>query len=301
MPQPTKPNGCPPDILNAHKSHPRRFRQSRLIYPVLSRRSRGISVGVNLSPHKRCNFDCPYCQVDRTTSGEPDPLPYDLEIMEAELRQTILSIMSGDIYSYTPFDETPAAFRRLNDIALSGDGEPTAEKDFLATCRVCARVKAELGLEQVKLVLITNATRLHRSQVQQGLEILDRHQGQIWAKLDAGSDAYYRFINKTSIPFRRVLDNLLDAARVRPIVIQSLFVRFNGEPIDGKEVAAYAQRIDDILQAGGQITAIQLHTIARPPADGRLTGLSPIELDQIAGQLQQTLTLPIQTYYGDSA
>src|SRR5260221_294117 len=51
------------------RRHPRAYGKNFYVYPVLSRRARGISIGVNLNPDKVCNFDCIYCQVDRTTPG----------------------------------------------------------------------------------------------------------------------------------------------------------------------------------------------------------------------------------------
>ena len=56
----------PLDVLRDHR---RDFSDNRYVYPVVSRRSRGVSIGVNLNPDKVCNFDCVYCQVDRTTPG----------------------------------------------------------------------------------------------------------------------------------------------------------------------------------------------------------------------------------------
>ena len=51
------------------KDHRRDLGENRYVYAVVSRRARGLSIGVNLNPDKVCNFDCPYCQVDRTTPG----------------------------------------------------------------------------------------------------------------------------------------------------------------------------------------------------------------------------------------
>ena len=51
------------------RNHARELAGNRYIYAVVSRRSRGLSIGINLNPDKACNFDCPYCQVDRTTPG----------------------------------------------------------------------------------------------------------------------------------------------------------------------------------------------------------------------------------------
>ena len=139
----------------------------------------------------------------------------------------------------------PPHLRRLNDIAFSGDGEPTTYKNFDEIIEQCAAVKrdaelrsAECGVRSetsdsalpiphspLKMVLITNASMFHRPHVQRGLEILDENNGEIWAKLEAGTDEYYHLIERTPIPFRQILDNITAAARVRPLVIQSLFMR----------------------------------------------------------------------------
>mgnify|MGYP003487688617 CR=1 FL=1 len=69
-------------------------------------------------------------------------------------------------------------------------------------------MKRRRGLTDVKLVLITNASMFHRPHVERGLAILDANQGEIWAKLEAGTDEYYQLIERTKIPFRQVLDNI---------------------------------------------------------------------------------------------
>lgn len=287
--------------MQAHQDHPRHFKQNCFVYPVLSRRSSGISIGINISPHKGCNFDCLYCQVDRSPDQPKAPV-YSTTQMADELREMIHQVLSGHLFSLAPFDQTPQLLRRLNDIALSGDGEPTAEKDFLATCREVVQIKSDLNLDSLKIVLITNATMFHKPAVQQGLQLLDKHQGQIWAKLDAGTEAFYHFINKTRIPFQQVLDNLTQAACQRPLYIQTLFTRINGRRLDQNEVAAFTDRINAIGAAGGKITAIQLHTIARPPADSRVSSLANDELDEIAAEIRTSLSpsIPLELYYGRS-
>ena len=88
------------------------------------------------------------------------------------------------------------------------------------------------------MVLITNASMFHRPHVQRGLEILDQNQGEIWAKLEAGTEEYYKLVERTPIPFRQILENITSAAKVRPIVIQALFMRIAGEPPSAAEQAA---------------------------------------------------------------
>src|SRR6266576_5683657 len=104
-------------LVSLHTRHPRRFEENRFVYPVLSRRSEGISVGVNLNPDKVCNFDCIYCQVDRTSQSETRFVA-TRQLLQ-ELEGTLRLIGSGEIYRTEKFRETPAALRRLNDIAFS--------------------------------------------------------------------------------------------------------------------------------------------------------------------------------------
>src|SRR6267143_906869 len=83
-------------VTSLHTHHPRRFEENRFVYPVLSRRSEGISVGVNLNPNKVCNFDCIYCQVDRTTQSETRFV--EMEQLVGELDETLELVASGRLY-----------------------------------------------------------------------------------------------------------------------------------------------------------------------------------------------------------
>jgi wyosine [tRNA(Phe)-imidazoG37] synthetase (radical SAM superfamily) len=277
--------------------HPRSFESNRYVYPVVSRRSGGISIGVNLNLDKICNFDCAYCQVDRTELGTRDFV--EIEQLVAELDATIDLIRSGRIFE-TRFQHTPEPFRRLNDIAFSGDGEPTTYRNFDEVVAACAEVRRRHGLDDVKLVLITNASMFHRPAVRRGLEILDANNGEIWAKLDAGTDDYYKLIIRTAIAFQRILANLLDAARARPIVIQSLFMRVNGDPPPREEQYAYCDRLNEILAGGGKIKLVQIHTIARAPAESWVAALSHAEVDALADLVRRRTTLPVAAFYGSA-
>src|SRR5690349_1293057 len=101
-------------IVSLHTQHPRRFEDNRFVYPVLSRRSGGISIGVNLNPDKVCNFDCIYCQVDRRTTSETRFVA--MEQLLEELEHTLQLVASGELFEHGKFKETPAELRRLNDI-----------------------------------------------------------------------------------------------------------------------------------------------------------------------------------------
>ncbi len=279
-----------------HTLHERSFDAYRFVYPVLSRRSRGLSIGVNLNPDKLCNFDCIYCQVDRTTRSETRFV--ELDDLLVELRELLGLASTGEIFETPKFRGTPQELRRLNDIAFSGDGEPTTYLNFDEIISACAAVKREAGLDKVKMVLITNASMFHRPHVQRGLETLDANQGEIWAKLEAGTDEYYHLIDRTTIPFRQILDNITSAARVRPLVIQSLFMRVHGEGPSQAELEAFCDRLAEIVAAGGQLRLAQVYTVARPPAESFVTPLADAEVDAIAELIRQRVGLPAASFYG---
>jgi wyosine [tRNA(Phe)-imidazoG37] synthetase (radical SAM superfamily) len=283
-------------VLSPHTAHPRLFRDSKFVYPVLSRRSRGISVGINLNPDKVCNFDCIYCQVDRRSAAVTRFVETD-RLLE-ELERTLDLVTTGEIYRDERFSAVPEPLRRLNDIAFSGDGEPTTFRNIGEIVEKVAAVKRRRDLEAVKLVMITNASMFHRPGVRKALATLDGNNGEVWAKLDAGTEAYYQLIDRTTVPFRRVLDNLLDAARVRPLVIQSLFMRVDGAGPSADEVAAFCDRLNEIRAGGGAIDRVQVYTIARPPAESFVTPLTDAEVDTIAAEVRARAKVPVEAYYG---
>jgi wyosine [tRNA(Phe)-imidazoG37] synthetase (radical SAM superfamily) len=286
------------EVLKLHTAHPRLFHENTFVYPVLSRRSRGLSIGINLNPDKVCNFDCIYCQVDRRTAAVTDFVA--VEQLLAELEGTLDLVASGAIYTDEQFRQTPAPLRRLNDIAFSGDGEPTTFRNIDRIVADVASLKQRRGLETVKLVLITNASMFHRPRVREALAILDRNQGEIWAKLDAGTEAYYRQIERTPIPFERILTNLRDAARLRPLVIQSLFLRVDGAGPPPGEITAFCDRLNEIRTAGGMLDRVQVYTVARRPAEDCVGPLSPQEVDAIAATVRTLVQVPVEAYYGAS-
>ena len=293
-----RPMQEPPPNSSQFVVHQRRFAANRYVYPVLSRRAGGISIGVNLSLDKFCNFHCIYCQVDLAEPGKKETV--DLEKLAEELDQTIELVVSGRIYEGPQFRNTPASLRRLNDIALSGNGEPTACDNFDQALDVCAAIRRRYGLDDLKLVLITNATLLHRPRVRRALEVLDANGGEIWAKLDAGTEEYYRLVDRSAVPWRQILDNLRDAALQRPIVIQSLFMCIRGEEPSPDELEAYCDRLCEIKAAGGQIKLVQIHTIARKPAEPWAASLTNAQVDSIAERVRSRTGLAVAAYYGSS-
>ena len=267
--------------------HSRSYRENLYVYPVLSRRARGVSIGVNLNPDKVCNFDCVYCQVDRTVA--PRVRRVDEPRLAAELRAMLEDARDGRLFERPEFDGVPEGLMAVRDICFAGDGEPPSYPRFLEVVRDVLAIRREAGFADLKVIVLTNATLIDRPRVREALRLIDEAHGELWLKLDAGTEAYYRLVDRTSIPLARVLRNIRAAARVRPVVLQSLFMKVHGEPPPPEEVAAYCDRVRGILRAGGRLSLIQIYTVSRRPAEAYVTPLPDDGVDALAAEVRRRL------------
>jgi wyosine [tRNA(Phe)-imidazoG37] synthetase (radical SAM superfamily) len=192
--------------------------------------------------------------------------------------------------------------RRINDIAFSGDGEPTTFPGFLEACRIAAATRAQWARPETKIVVLSNMTMAHRSAIQQAFALLDQHHGEICAKLETGTAEIYDAIDRSAVPFHIILDNILATGKIRPIVIQSLFMRLHNEPPTAGQFAAYLDRLDEVIAADCRIKLIQVYTVARKPAEPYVSALSSAELASLARRASERLPdIPIKTYPGGDA
>lgn len=283
-----------PSRLQAVRDHDRVFGEYLYVYPVISRRSRGLSLGVNLNPDKRCNFDCIYCEVDRRTPPRTQVL--EVPRLREELRHLVRRVKAGELAALGRFAEAPALAGEIKDIAFSGDGEPTMVPNFYECVEAVVEVKVAEALTPTKIVLITDAAGLDKADVRRGIELMDRHQGEIWGKLDAGTEAYYRLVNRSHIRWERILKNLLETARVWPLVIQSLFLRVHGQPMLPAELEAYCARLNELVQQGARIKEVHAYTVARPTPEPFATALSAEELEAMAQIIRQRTGLTVHSF-----
>ena len=286
----------PRERVDAFLDHSRSFEGLRYVYPVVSRRSGGLSIGVNLNPDKICNFDCVYCQVDRTTPAAVTHV--DLEVLAAELEALVDRVVDGRLWSHPRLSQTPEHLRRFNDIAFSGDGEPTTEKQFPQAITLAADLLARRSLTDVMMVLITDASCLHHKRVIEGLDTMHASNGVIWAKLDAGTAEYYKQVSRSMVPFSRVLTNLATTARSYRMVVQSLFFEMHGVPPTDEEIARYIERLIE-LELEGTIDEVHIYTIARTPAEPWCTPLRDAQVDTIVSAVEAAaVKAPVRGFYG---
>jgi len=270
---------------------PRDFLGNRFVYAVISSRARGLSLGVNVNPDKRCNFDCSYCEVDRRLQPREGRL--DVEAMASELRRAIDFIQGGKLAGRPCFQSLPAELLKLRQVALSGDGEPTLAAEFVEAVQAVVRVRA-VG-RFFKIVLYSNGTGLDQPHVLRGLEFLTKSD-EIWIKLDGGTQPFIDKVNRPDVPLEKILGNILLVGRQRPVIIQSLFPAVHGEEPPFEEINEYALRLKELKAGGAQISMVQIYSAARPGVNAEWGHLPLRVLSQIAQAVRQTAGLRAEVF-----
>lgn len=281
-------SGCPQTAFGS----PRDFLDNRFVYTVVSPRARGLSVGVNLSPEKICNFSCIYCEVHR--NGDPRQ-PLDVEVMAAELKKTLQLVWAGRLRERPCYRALPDELLQLRHVALSGDGEPTLSPKFADALQAVVHVRALGGFPFFKLVLLTNGTGLDLPHVQQGLKYFTRSD-EIWVKLDGGTQAYVNKVNRPQVPLEKVLANIRLLGRQRPLVIQSLFPAINEEQPPLEEIDQFARRLLELKNAGAEISLVQIYSATRPTTHSECGHLPLKVLSRIAQTVRQTTGLKAEVF-----
>jgi wyosine [tRNA(Phe)-imidazoG37] synthetase (radical SAM superfamily) len=254
------------------------------VYPVVSRRAGGVSVGVNLNVNNACNWKCIYCQVPGLQRGAAPPV--DLEKLRSELTGFLRDVIDGDFMQRC----VPEQARRLNDIALSGNGEPTSAPEFASVIEVIGEVRRAVSIaDEVKTVLISNGSLMHQREVREGLRKLQPINGEVWFKLDSATRDGMRRMNGTRMGLNRVARNLQIAADACPAWIQTCVLAIDGAAPSETEQAAYLEFIGEQLSQGVPIRGVLLYGLARqsyqPEAD-RLSSLPASWLEAYAERIR---------------
>lgn len=270
------------DHLPGPEFHPRGRGEAAVIYPVISRRARGLSLGINLFPdRKQCTYNCPYCEVRPFSAPDSRIEP---GMVEAGLR----AFFAHEWRTYSEQFE-------LRDISVSGNGEPTLSP-FLGEALKAARAvlremtDAEPGLARVPVVLITNSSGFLRPDICEMLErFSQRARLEVWAKLDGGSPAMHRILSGSEFAYGRIVDAIAGFAVRVPIKLQTMLCRDSRSGRILFDAEGYLATLQSLVQRKARIGAIQLYTVARPPAEPWIAGLDDAELLTIAGRVRAAL------------
>jgi wyosine [tRNA(Phe)-imidazoG37] synthetase (radical SAM superfamily) len=241
----------------------------RAVYgPVRSRRL-GVSLGLNLLPQhsKICSFDCPYCQCGFNTPRAPGSRwPSPDEVVHGLARVL-------------------ARLPALPDwITFSGNGEPTLHPRFPTVVDRVLAIRAEVA-PKTRVAILSNglATGQTGGAVHAALMRLDARM----MKLDPG-------------PMERVngarydADQLVTAYRaLKPYAIQAMVVK--GRGWDGSSDESVTAWVPQLVRADPD--AVQLYSLARPPADATVQNVPRERLDQMAIAIREALPrCPVEVF-----
>jgi wyosine [tRNA(Phe)-imidazoG37] synthetase (radical SAM superfamily) len=255
------------------------------VYPVISRRAGGVSVGINLNPNNACNWACVYCQVPNLVRGTAPDI--EMPLLEKELRTLLDVILHGDFMQ----TQVPDGARRLNDIALSGNGEPTSSKQFLDVIDLIGRIKQEFGLmRKVKLILITNGSLMDKTRVQAGVKRMAELDGEVWFKIDSATSSGMRRINQIRTSPDKHFERLSLSAMLCPTWIQTCLFAVDDKPPEQAELDAYLALVKRANAEKLPLKGVLLYGLARPslqPGAEHLSALSEDWLEQFAERIRK--------------
>lgn len=254
------------------------------VYPVVSRRAGGVSIGINLNRNNACNWRCVYCQVPGLVFGNAPPI--EVAELESELRSMLEEVVHGDFLAR----EVAEGARVLKDVAFSGNGEPTSAREFPEIVVRVGRVLADFGLVgKIELVLITNGSLVHQERVRRGLEAMATLGGVVWFKVDSATDEGQRALNDSKLGALHTRRNVEIAARACPTWIQTMMLARNGEAPSATEQDAYLEFVRALVRDRVPVKGVLLYGLARPsyqPEASELSALPREWLERFAARIE---------------
>lgn len=249
----------------------------KYVYPVISRRLGGLSIGINFNTNNACNWRCIYCQVPNLTIGAAPTMDFDL--LAQELRLFLADVLQGDFYERFQVDVDK---RTIKDIAIAGNGEPTSLKDFAKAVDLIGTIATELGVfPGSKYVLITNGSLVHQAKVQAGLKLLKSYGGEVWFKLDSATKEGKQLINNSGQSCKASLENLMLCTSLCPTKLQTCLLGIDKKGWPDQERLAYLELLGHLKAMGCTVGQVLLYTIARPSQQPEALRLSPLSLGQM--------------------
>ncbi|MCK4751009.1 MAG: radical SAM protein, partial [Bacteroidales bacterium] len=228
-----------------------------LFGPVPSRRL-GMSLGVDLIPHKVCSLNCIYCECGGTTKLTLDRSEY---VPVQDVLQEI-----GYFFEHNPDPEY---------ITFSGAGEPTLHSRMGEVLGFLKNLRPELPV-----AVLTNGTLLSDPSVREELMMADV----VLPSLDAATEKAFRKINRPLRDFRIAdyVDGLIQFKKEFKGAVWLEVLILPGYNDDTENIMALKKAIQSIGP-----DRIQLNTLDRP---GVIEGLQPASreaLEKIAGEWDQ--------------
>ena len=207
------------------------------VFGIVNSRRFGKSLGIDLSPSfKQCNFDCLYCELDKSKSTDKmknEPKPKDI-LKEVEIFL--------NKYGYPDV------------ITITANGEPTLYSKLNELIDLLNNIKGKS-----KLLILTNGSTIYRKDIQNSLKKLDI----VKVSLDAVSERLFKKIDRPikSISIKDIIEGLKEFRKVfkGELIIEILVVKNVNDTVDN------IKEIRDVLKEI-KPDRVDLGTVDRPPA-----------------------------------
>jgi Fe-S oxidoreductases len=278
------------------EDHNRDVSGMRYIYPVVSRRAGGVSIGINLNVNNACNWRCVYCQVPDLKRGSP--MPIDMTLLEQELRRFLDYALHGDFMTRYVAEGD----RQLQDIAFSGNGEPTSAKEFPDILILLEKILLDFNLlgkthaHPIKVRLISNGSLMDKASVLASLKHLARLNGEVWFKLDGGTQAGIARINDVNIKPEAHLQRLKNCVAVCPTFVQTCLFAMDGEPPSEEDTVAYLGLLD---QVKADLQGVHLYGYARPSYQVEAPRISRLPNEKLEAMAERIRALGLIVHVSD--
>ncbi len=232
-----------------------------LFGPVPSRRL-GISLGVDLVPHKVCSLNCVYCESGRTTNLTIERKEY------IPINEVLTEL--NDYLSRNP---------NLDHITFSGAGEPTLNSGI---GEVISFLKK--NYPHYKIALLTNSTLLNDKNLQHEIKDIDI----LLPSLDAVSEKIFRKLNRPfpSLKIEKIIKGLIEFRKEFKGEIRLEVFLAHGINDSKDELKLLKQKIQEIKP-----DIVQLNTLDRPGTESWIRPVSGEKLQKIAEFLKP---LPVE-------
>ena len=277
--------------------HNRDVSGMKYVYPVVSRRAGGVSIGINLNVNNACNWRCVYCQVPDLKRGTPPPI--ELEVLEKELVSFLNYALHGDFMERYVAEGD----RHLKDIAFSGNGEPTSAKEFPEVITLVENILIEFNLlageansqpiNPIKLRVITNGSLMDKQSILDSIRHLAKCNGEVWFKLDAGTKAGIARINDVTLNPESHIERLKKCAAICPTFIQTCMFGFDGAPPSEEDITAYLSLVNQVKDV---VQGVHLYGFARPSYQAEAERLSRLPEEWLEAVAQRLRALGLTVF-----
>jgi wyosine [tRNA(Phe)-imidazoG37] synthetase (radical SAM superfamily) len=221
---------------------------THLFGPVPSRRL-GMSLGIDLIPHKICSLNCVYCECGATTSLTHERKEY---------------VPVNEVY-----DELRDFFKKNPDpdyLTFSGAGEPTLHSHIGEVITFVKELRPA-----IPVAVLTNGTLFGDPLVREELRKADL----VLPSLDAATDEALHKINRPRRELRAsgYIEGLIDFSReFKGEIWLEIFLLpgYNDDPKNLEALKEAARKINP--------SRIQLNTLDRP---GTVANLHPVPMDRL--------------------